>query len=118
MHAVMKTLIFAALLLVSTTAYANETYVELLRSDIRTQKVAIITEVMDFTDTQREAFWPVYREYEVELSKVGDARLALIKDYAKNFDEMTDVKAGKLIKSWFKLQEERTALKKKWFKKT
>ena len=37
-------------------------YAELLRSDVRTQKVAIITEVMGFTEAEDAAFWPVYRE--------------------------------------------------------
>ena len=33
-------------------------YAELLRSDVRTQKVAIITEVMGFNEAEDKAFWP------------------------------------------------------------
>ena len=51
-------------------------YVELLRSDLRTQKVAVITEMMQFTEAEDAAFWPVYREYELELSRLNDERLA------------------------------------------
>jgi hypothetical protein len=43
-------------------------YVELLRSDIRGQKVAIITELMEFTEAEDAAFWPIYRDYELERS--------------------------------------------------
>ena len=39
-------------------------YVELLRSDVRGQKVAILTEMMDFTEQEDAKFWPIYREYE------------------------------------------------------
>jgi hypothetical protein len=39
-------------------------YAELLRSDVRAEKVAIITEVMDFTEAEDAAFWPIYREYD------------------------------------------------------
>src|SRR5690242_7412783 len=34
-------------------------YVELLRSDIRSQKIAIITELMAFTEDEDAKFWPV-----------------------------------------------------------
>jgi hypothetical protein len=36
-------------------------YAELLRSDVRAQKVAILTEVMGFTEQEDAAFWPIYR---------------------------------------------------------
>ena len=52
-------------------------YVELLRSDIRSQKVAILTELMNFTEAEDTAFWPIYREYDVELNKLNDERVAL-----------------------------------------
>src|SRR5215204_918781 len=44
-------------------------YAELLRSDVRARKVAIITEVMGFTDKEDAAFWPIYREYDLEMAK-------------------------------------------------
>ena len=50
-------------------------YVELLRSDLRAQKVAIITEVMQFTEAEDAKFWPIYREYETELAKINDDRM-------------------------------------------
>src|SRR5512134_4172880 len=51
-------------------------YAELLRSDVRTQKVSIITEVMGFTEAESAKFWPIYREYDAEMAKLGDARAA------------------------------------------
>ena len=39
-------------------------YVELLRADVRAQKVAFITELMEFTDAEDKAFWPIYRVYD------------------------------------------------------
>ena len=34
-------------------------FIELLRSDIRTQKVALLTAAMGLDETQAEAFWPL-----------------------------------------------------------
>ena len=62
-------------------------YVELLRSDVRAQKVAFITELMEFTDAEDKAFWPIYREYDVELSKINDERVTGIEEYARNYDK-------------------------------
>ena len=109
-------LLVMAALFVAGSAHAQEQYIELLRSDLRADKVAIVTEVMQFTEEQGTVFWPLYRKYDLELSALGDKRLALIKDYAKNFDNMTDEKANKLMATAFDVQEKRTKLRKKYYK--
>ena len=115
-----KVLIFL-FVAVTTVVYGQNkspsAYVELLRSDVRAQKVALITEVMEFTDAQSSAFWPLHREYELELSKIGDETLKLIKAYAKHYDQLTDEKATLMVKKLFQLKESRLALKKKYFEK-
>lgn len=101
----------------STGTAELDAMVEMLRSDINTQKVAVINEVLRFTDAESTAFWPIYRQYDLELSKIGDQRLALIKDFAKNYENMTDDKAKELAKGILDLQEKRVKLKKKYFNK-
>jgi len=86
-------------------------YVELLRSDLRTQKVAIITEVMAFTEEEDAKFWPLYRQYETELAKINDDRIKGIKEYADNFDKITDELADRLVRAALSLEERRNALK-------
>jgi hypothetical protein len=90
-------------------------YAELLRSDVRTQKVAIITEVMHFTEAEDAAFWPIYREYDVEMAKLGDERVALIAEYASNYSNLTDAIAEKLASKALDLEARRQALKSKYF---
>jgi hypothetical protein len=92
-------------------------YAELLRSDVRAQKVAIITEVMGFTDEEDKAFWPIYREYDAEMSKLGDERVALIEEYAKAYDAMTDEAADKLAARALDLETRRQAAKAQVFEK-
>jgi hypothetical protein len=84
-------------------------YAELLRSDIRAQKVAIITEVMEFSDDEAGKFWPIYRDYDTEMSKLGDERVSLIAEYAKNFDTLTDADADKLASRAIDLDGRRRA---------
>jgi hypothetical protein len=88
---------------------------ELVRSDFRTQKVAIVTAAMPFTETQAGAFWPVYRQYEAELTTLWDQRLALIKEYAQTYQAMTDEKAKQLAETALRLEDEQVKLRKKYF---
>ncbi len=117
----MKKLIVLALMAMTTFAYGQDAptdaYIELLRSDIRAGKVELITQVMEFTEKQSAAFWPLHREYELDLSKINDARVKLIKEYAQVWDQMTDKKAGEMVKTMFDLQEKRLKLKKSYYKK-
>ena len=79
-------------------------YAELLRSDLRAQKVAIITEVMQFTEAEDAAFWPVYREYEADLAKINDDRIALITEYSLSYEALTDATADRLAQSALALE--------------
>ena len=71
--------------------------IQLLRSDIQADKNEIITRVMQFTDAESTAFWPIYRDYARDQQKVGDERLQLIKDYAQRYDSMDDASARNMV---------------------
>lgn len=106
-----------ALVAAGSAAYAQyEAYAELMREDIKTQKVAIMTEAMQLGGEQADVFWPIYREYTSELDKLVDRRIALIKDYAANFTTMTDEKAKEIADASFRLQEDRLKLQKQYYK--
>lgn len=112
-----KLFIVLALLLVAKTANAQEQYAELLMSDIKTQKVAVLTEAMALEEAQSEPFWQIYRDYDYELSAIVDQRIALIKDYAASFSTMTDEKAADLAKVSFQVEGDRAKLRQKYYKK-
>ena len=114
-----KKVMFATLMLVALAmpALAQNDLIEVMRSDLRTEKMAIVTKAMQLTEAQSEQFWPVYKEYEAELVKLNDGRVQLIKDYAANYDSMTDDVAKDLINRGFKLQEGRTKLLKNYVSK-
>ena len=97
------------------TRQANlRAYAELLRSDIRAEKVAIITELMAFTDAEDKVFWPIYREYDGELMALNDEKLKGIKEFASNYSTLTDAMADSLATRALDLEARRTALKQKY----
>src|ERR1700741_2045803 len=87
-----------------------QAYVNLLRSDVRQQKAEIMGAVMLLSADDAAKFWPIYSEYDAELTKLNDHRVANIKEYADNYDEMTDAKADELIQKSLAYQKERSEL--------
>jgi hypothetical protein len=98
------------ILAIGASLYAQESYMELVRADLKTQKVALITVNMALTDAQSQVFWPIYRKYDAEMTAVGDQVIALLKDYAANVDKMTDAKAAELMKQTFAVMDKRLKL--------
>jgi hypothetical protein len=116
----LKKMVLALALVVSMAvpALASDTdLIELMRSDLRTEKQALVTKAMQLTEDQSVKFWPVYKEYEVDMVKLNDERVALIKDYAANYNAMTDEVAKDLISRGFKLRDDRNKTLKKYVEK-
>jgi hypothetical protein len=86
-------------------------YLELLRSDVRGQKSALMTQMMEFTEDEDAKFWPIYRDYEAGLAKINDERLALIKEYAANYGALNDEIADRLARGALDLEARRHTLK-------
>jgi hypothetical protein len=115
----MKKLLLMVALFSATSLFAQNVndFIQLLKSDVQSDKIAIITEVMEFTDQQSEVFWPIYNDYSNELGKLSDVRIANIKDFAANYDSLTDVKADQLINTSFDFQSDRLNLNEKYYNK-
>ena len=89
-------------------------YVMMLRTDLKAEKAAIIVNNMHFTEAETNAFWPVYQQYQKELSKLGDEKVALIKDYAAHLNTIDEEKAKELTTRAMMLEEQRLDLIKKY----
>ncbi len=92
-------------------------YVELLRADVSAKRTLIYTDIMQLNDEQAAKFWPIYREYELELNKLNDQKLEGIKEYARTYSTMTDSKADELAALVLELESKRNDLKKKYYEK-
>jgi hypothetical protein len=71
--------------------------VQLLRKDLRSQRKQLIAANLPLTDAEAVKFWPVYDQYQAEITKIGDTRFGLIKEYATNYNTLTDTQADDLI---------------------
>ena len=87
-------------------------YVKLVRSDVQNQKSQVIGAALELSASEAAAFWPVYKQYEADLMKIGEERFAAIKDYASNYAALTPAKATELTDRALALEEKRLALVK------
>ncbi len=87
-----------------------QVYVDLLRKDVRQQKAEIMGAVMVLSADDAAKFWPIYSEYDVELTKLNDQRVENIREYARTYNEMTDEKADELIRKSLAYQKQRAEL--------
>jgi len=87
-----------------------EAYIDLLRTDVRQQKAEIMGSVMVLSAEDAAKFWPIYSEYDVELTKLNDQRAANIKEYARTYADLTDEKADELIQQALAYQKRRGEL--------
>lgn len=92
-------------------------FVQLARSDIRTQKAYIIAQNLPLTDDEAVEFWPIERDYDSGLNKILDERYDILVQFFRDFGSMTNEKATSLAQKTFDLEEKRTALKKEYFKR-
>jgi len=98
-----------------STELNDQAYIKLLRSDLRASKERIVKEAMQLNDQQAAAFWPLYHDYAAAQTKLGDEKLAIVQDYAKNFLSMTNDKADQLAQRIMVLDDQRMALRKKYY---
>ena len=102
----------------SETKEANlKAYIDLLRADLKKDKVTILTEMMGLSPEEAAKFWPVYNDYDRELTKLGDERIAFIRMYSENYASLQDQKVSQIVNGLLDVEGRRAQLKKTYFQK-
>lgn len=91
-----------------------DSYLESVRSDLRSDKVALIAQVMNFNDPDAKAFWPVYRKYQADMSTLNDRRVELMRTYLEKGPALTDADAKQLADNAMEFESELAAQHKKY----
>jgi hypothetical protein len=88
--------------------------VALLRQDLRSGKKQTIAATLQLTGAEATKFWPVYDQYSDEVSKLGNEKYALLKEYANGFGSLSDEQALTLTKRSLSLDEQLAQLRSKY----
>ncbi len=88
--------------------------IEMLRANLRAQRKQIMAENMTLTADEATKFWPIFDQYRREAIKPNDERWAVIKDYATNYNTMTDAQAQDYMNRSTAVDQQLLALRMKY----
>lgn len=112
----MKTLLISTFLLISSLVLAQTTEVELLRSNLKVEKKAIVAEYLQLNENDANLFWPIYNKYEVERFELGSRRIKLIENYTLELSKQEHKEIDKLVKESATIQKKELDLRLKYYK--
>ena len=90
---------------------------QIFREKVKADKRLIVADAMELKESEAKAFWPVYEAYQKEITALNDRTIALIKDYAQNYQSMTNQKAKKLTDESLAIQAAQQKLKASYLPK-
>ena len=89
----------------------NDKDVEMLRANLRSNRKELMAQNMSLTADEATKFWPIFDQYRKEAIKPNDDRWALIKEYAANYNTMTDAQAEDYMKKATAVDQQLVALR-------
>jgi hypothetical protein len=110
-------LLIALVLGITVNAQDFNDYLEVSREVLKTEKKALIADLMQFSSEESQAFWPLYNEYEDAKYKVNTRYFNLLEKFADNFENMTDEVANEVINESITIKQELVKLEKSYAKK-
>ena len=91
--------------------------IAVVRANMQADRTVLITTGMNFNDKDGAAFWPIYKQYEYERSRLDDDRVAVIKEYTQKYPTLTDAEAKAMADQMLDCESRQAELKKKYYKK-
>ena len=118
----LATILVSAALILSLPARAEdpttkslEEYLKAARGDVMERRESALRTFIKLDETQSKTFWQLKKEYDAELTANGDARKTLLREYAKVYKTITPAQAKDMGARSLKLDEDRNALRRKYF---
>ncbi len=115
MQPITRTVLFLCAMLPATLFAQSDQ--ELTQEAVQANKKLIVATNMALSAKEKEAFWPIYEDYQKILTGINERTVRLIRDYAAHYNDLTDSKARELLKEWLAIQSEELNLQKDFAKK-
>jgi hypothetical protein len=95
----------------ATAQSALDEQIALVRQSAHTDRKVMIMGNVHFTVDEGENFWPAWESYRADMANNGDRRLSIIKDFAANYEQLSDQKASELLTDSFSIHMQGTTIK-------
>lgn len=72
--------------------------IEVIRSVVKADRQAVVASVLQLTEAESKAFWPVYHPYRADMDRVSDGLVKLVLEYAKDYPNVPEDRAKAMLK--------------------
>jgi len=86
----------------------------LLRGDVSSMKKELIAAHLKLTGGESTRVGQVWEQYSAEMSKINGTKTAILKEYAQEYDALTDDQADDLIRRWLETDIEQAKLRQQF----
>ena len=110
--------LFTLIPLLAASVFAQDpnTSMEVARKEMQTYGVEIVGTAMNLDPAISDQFWSIYLEYEVEREKIGDLKVALLREYIEILENLSDEQARDAAKRSFAIERDLLSLKEKYYR--
>ena len=86
---------------------------QILREKVKADKKLLVATNMELTESEAKGFWPVYEDYQKDLTAINQRIVKLIETYAADYraNTLTDEKAKKLVDELVAIEQAEAGLK-------
>jgi hypothetical protein len=86
---------------------------QILREKVKADKKLLVASNMELTESEAKGFWPVYEDYQKDLTAINQRIVKLVESYAADYraNTLTDEKAKKLVDELVAIEKAEVGLK-------
>ena len=97
-------------------ATADETNMQIMLDKVKADKKLVVAANMNLSDKEAAAFWPIYDEYQKDLTALNQRIATAVKTYAAGYnnESLTDADANKLVADVLAIDSDEVAMRKKY----
>lgn len=99
-------LVFALAFALPLSAQSQDDTIELARSVVQTERMAVVAANLGLSDAESAVFWPLYTEYRAAVDQAVDVRVALLKKFFAIQETLTDEEASALLDDFLKYEQD------------
>jgi hypothetical protein len=111
-HVALVALATIAIPLSAAAQNANQS--QAVRAELQAERTKVIAANLTLTEAEAAKFWPLYTAYRAEHSKLDDRGIALLEDFAANYESLSEAKAKELLELQLKLEDDRAKLRRSY----
>lgn len=109
----MSKLLLPVLLLITALTFAQHGP---NRGKIKSLKIAFITEHLNLSSDEAQAFWPVYNDYQEKREALRQKERTEVREKIREANELSEKDARSLLEKYIRFEEEEEALENAFLK--